>query len=333
MPDPDHFRKHLHGEQLFRGDSILNDRKFLKLLNKYVYTNPYYEQYSTVERIIITENTQLCAAYKTVAKRIVPKSFKMKLLMNLFPAAHRLPNKKHTSTEDLCKAVEEKYHEICVSYMDLSEAGGSQLLDNIDFMVDQTPMRERQVSRKTFPFREMQSNNEPVAIDMLNDSDKVIRALSGKYGPTTDIERHDLENNNISFPRTDSDDELASIGSGGSNRHTTGSSEYQVQVSSEEVAGSQSLVASTQSQVVDVSSQEVQETPVLVDDDSDGSGTSITFRSQRTVRRKSPSADDGQQAGPSKRPRVTPRGHRRKGNLNCFCYGNCSTASYTFYSF
>ncbi|XP_065095754.1 uncharacterized protein LOC135717547 isoform X2 [Ochlerotatus camptorhynchus] len=322
-PDSDHFRKHFHGEQLFRADSILNDRKFLDLLNRYVYSNPYYELYSNVDRIIITENTQLCAAYKTVARRKVPKSFKMKLLMNLFPAAHRLPNKKYTSTGDLYESMNEKYNEICVSYMNLSEAGGSQLLDNFDILIDRTPMGERQVSRKTVPFRAMKSNNEPMvanltgnslASDMLDDSDKEIRAVS------------------------DSDDERSSIVSGGTNRHTDGSSgsgsnitiASEFQVSSGEVAGDHSIVPSSQSQPsqltelhssVNISSQSVAQSvaaEITIGDfsDSDDSGTAIYFQQPRAVRRQSPKAADDQQAGPSnvKRRRVRPRGHVRPMN-------------------
>lgn len=324
-PDPEHFRKHFHGEQLFRADSILNDRKLLDLLNRYVYSNPYYELYSNVDRIIITENTQLCAAYKTVAKRKLPKSFKMKLLMNLFPAAHRLPNKKYTSSVDLCKSVKDKYHEICLSYMNLSEAGGSQLLDNFDILIDRTPLGERQTSRKTIPFRVPASNDEPVIVDLLgnpianatlNDSDREIRAFN------------------------DSEDELGSIASGGTNRHTNSSSGSgsnitigsEFQISSGEVTGVQSIVPSSQSQSqashltelissVDISSQSVApsvaaEITISDNQGSDDSEISRSFRQPRAARRQSPSADDGQQAGPSnvKRRRVSPRGHVRAVN-------------------
>lgn len=338
--------KHLHpGESLFRADSILNDQRLLNLLADYVSED---DPYSTEDRIIITENTQLCSPYKAVAKRMAPKSHKLKLLMNLFPEAHRMRNEHYVDREDLCESMKRKYHDVCVSYMDISEAGGSQLIDNFDILIDKTPMVIGQRHQSRVPAVPAVMVTEPSPLPepepvLLSDSDREIRAV-GKYqtcSPTDAIV-------NLHPPWTGTDEsEIGSVASGGSGTHFLISGSditvvSEVQISSEEPAGNWDIHPSSQSQSQHLSRRSSQ--IVLAEGQSSSTSQSVDISSQSVIgggkqselsygsdssdscvidfpsaprappRRRPPSADDGQQPGPSnvKRRRVSPRGNRRK---------------------
>ncbi|XP_062540276.1 uncharacterized protein LOC134208264 isoform X2 [Armigeres subalbatus] len=309
-PHPALFRQLFPNDNLFRADSILNDQRLLALLEDFVYSHPDDEQYSNMERIIITENTQLHSPYKVVAKRKAPKSFKLKLLMNLFPEAHRMPNRNCSDENELCETMKQKYHDICVSYMNISEAGGSQLIDNFDILIDKTPrsaMRPKPRCRTAMVVVPQDSIIEECAEQeqVMSDSDREIRAVD------------------------DSDDEsdLASIASGVVNEFQISSAEpsgiWDVRPSSQSLSqhvsqqSSQMPVAAGQSssQSVDISSQSMgngnQSELSYGSDSSDSCVIDMPPPPRRTGRRP-PSADDGQQPGPSniKRRRVSPRGNR-----------------------
>ncbi|XP_019528956.2 uncharacterized protein LOC109400918 [Aedes albopictus] len=317
--------KHLHpGESLFRADSILNDQRLLNLLADYVSED---DPYSTEDRIIITENTQLCSPYKAVAKRMAPKSHKLKLLMNLFPEAHRMRNEHYVDREDLCESMKRKYHDVCVSYMDISEAGGSQLIDNFDILIDKTPMVIGQRHQSRVPAVPAVMVTEPSPLPepepvLLSDSDREIRAVG-----------------------SDDESEIGSVASGGSGTHFLISGSditvvSEVQISSEEPAGNWDIHPSSQSQSQHLSRRSSQ--IVLAEGQSSSTSQSVDISSQSVIgggkqselsygsdssdscvidfpsaprappRRRPPSADDGQQPGPSnvKRRRVSPRGNR-----------------------
>lgn len=175
-PNPDLYKRFHTGEDLFRADSILNDQRLLNLLAEYVSEE---DKYACEDKIIITENTQLCSPYKAVAKRSAPKSHKLKQLMDLFPEAHRMRNEHFVDREDLCEGMKRKYHDICVSYMDISEAGGSQLIDNFDIMIDKTPMVMGPSRHSRIPaITVTEASSGPDVV--LSDSDREIRAVGGK---------------------------------------------------------------------------------------------------------------------------------------------------------
>lgn len=318
-PHPKLFRKLFPNDNLFRADSILNDQRLLELLEGFVYTHPDDKEYSNMDRIILTENTQLHSSYKVVAKRMAPKSFKLKLLMNLFPEAHRMPNRNYSDEDELCETMKQKYHDICVSYMNISEAGGSRLIDNFDILIDRTP---RSVLRPNIPSRTALVTVP--AINLIEESPSEDRLLSDSDREIRAIDDSDDEDDLASIASVD----IASIASGVVN---------EVQISSEEPSGhwdihpsSQSLSqhvsqrlsqtsvlpgqssSVSQSQSVDISSQSVggrnQSELSYGSDSSD----SYTVEMAPPPRRRPPSADDGQQPGPSniKRRRVSPRGNR-----------------------
>lgn len=147
-PDPDHFRQRFPGERLFRDDSILNDQKLLDLLGDFRYDHPKKEGFFELDRIIITERTRLREPYKKLAKKALPKVRKLEKLMELFPPWHRMANHEFPSFRAMRSAVRHKVAQIDDSYMNLSETEHSQMQDNIDALVDRTPMHARMVSQQ-----------------------------------------------------------------------------------------------------------------------------------------------------------------------------------------
>ncbi|EAT43107.1 AAEL005406-PA [Aedes aegypti] len=311
-PNPDLYKRFHTGEDLFRADSILNDQRLLNLLAEYVSEE---DKYACEDKIIITENTQLCSPYKAVAKRSAPKSHKLKQLMDLFPEAHRMRNEHFVDREDLCEGMKRKYHDICVSYMDISEAGGSQLIDNFDIMIDKTPMVMGPSRHSRIPAITVTGARSGPDV-VLSDSDREIRAVGDS---------------------SDDEIEVASLASGRSASGSNITVLNEVEISSEEPVGNWDIQLSSQSQSQNVSRQASQITlagqslsqsqSVDISSQSVAGGakqSQISYGSESSEssdsciidfppsRRRPPSADDGQQPGPSnvKRRRVSPRGNR-----------------------
>uniref|UniRef100_A0A1Q3EW71 Uncharacterized protein n=1 Tax=Culex tarsalis TaxID=7177 RepID=A0A1Q3EW71_CULTA len=138
-PRQDEFEKRFPGERLFREESILNDRQLMALLGQFLYEHPVNHSFAALDRIIITENAKL-QPYKKLAKQALPLSRKLVPLMGLFPAMHRMANRKFASFRKMRSAVCRKAAEITEGYMNLSETEHSQLQDNFDVLVDRTPM-------------------------------------------------------------------------------------------------------------------------------------------------------------------------------------------------
>lgn len=142
-PEQEHFETVFPGERLFREESILNDQVLLDLLGEFNYDNPLDPWFAQIDRIIITEDTKLLQPYKNLAKRSLPRSRKLALLMDLFPAVHRLVFQKFRSFNAMRKAVHRKVSEITEGYLNLEF---SELHDHYDTIIDRTPMHARVVS-------------------------------------------------------------------------------------------------------------------------------------------------------------------------------------------
>ncbi|KFB41319.1 AGAP003646-PA-like protein [Anopheles sinensis] len=108
---------------------------------QYKYDNPYYKLYRDVDRIIITEDTKISPNYKTLLRQPSPLPQKIRKLQQLFPPVHRMPFQKHTDIVAMFEALRRKELEIYQFYHDAST---STLHDNIDLLVDRTPLHLRQ---------------------------------------------------------------------------------------------------------------------------------------------------------------------------------------------
>lgn len=147
-PEPDHFRQRFPGEKIFRDDSILNDQKLMELLGDYQYDHPRKKGLWELDRIIITERTRLREPYKKLTKKPLPRMRKLEKLMELFPQWHRMANSEFASFRAMRSAIRQKVSQIDDSYMNLTETEHSQMQDNIDALVDRTPMHARMVSQQ-----------------------------------------------------------------------------------------------------------------------------------------------------------------------------------------
>lgn len=151
-PEPDHYSRQNSGEKIYCDESILNDRKLINLLAAFCYGDPKTKGFWELDRIIITEKTRLCEPYKKVAnmlaKTALPKTCKIEKLMNLFPPWHRMANAEFENYKAMRTAVRRKVDDIKDNYMNLSEAEHNQMQDNIDTLVDRTPMHARMTSQR-----------------------------------------------------------------------------------------------------------------------------------------------------------------------------------------
>ncbi|XP_058118772.1 uncharacterized protein LOC131287637 [Anopheles ziemanni] len=127
---------------------LFNSEEFLSFFREYKCTNPYYKVYRHVDRLIITEDTKISPNYKRVLRKPGPKLVKMQRMLELFPPVHRMPFRKHTDVVAMFQALRDKAEEIRQFYHDGST---SRLHDNIDWLVDRTPLHLRQRTASRIP--------------------------------------------------------------------------------------------------------------------------------------------------------------------------------------
>lgn len=142
VPKQVDFERKYPGEKLYREESILNDQQLMALLGRFQYEHPNKEGFAELDRVIITENAKL-QPYKKTAKKPLPLRCKAALLTELFPAVHRMENRKFPSYRAMRAAVRAKAAAIAEGYMNLTETEQSQLQDNFDVLVDRTPMHAK----------------------------------------------------------------------------------------------------------------------------------------------------------------------------------------------
>uniref|UniRef100_A0A182PLK5 Uncharacterized protein n=1 Tax=Anopheles epiroticus TaxID=199890 RepID=A0A182PLK5_9DIPT len=97
---------------LFQEGSLFDDEEFLSTFRGYEYYNPYYELYSKTCRVIITENCCINANYKRFARKPMPTIVKVRKLIDMFPAIHRMPFEKYDSMQAMHSGIREKYRAI-----------------------------------------------------------------------------------------------------------------------------------------------------------------------------------------------------------------------------
>ncbi|EDS29770.1 conserved hypothetical protein [Culex quinquefasciatus] len=142
VPKQADFERKYPGEKLYREESILNDQQLMALLGRFQYEHPNKDGFAELDRVIITENAKL-QPYKKLAKKPLPLRCKAALLTDLFPAMHRMENRKFPSYRAMRSAVRAKATAIAEGYMNLTETEQSQLQDNFDVLVDRTPMHAK----------------------------------------------------------------------------------------------------------------------------------------------------------------------------------------------
>ncbi|KAL1377228.1 hypothetical protein pipiens_004213 [Culex pipiens pipiens] len=142
VPKQVDFERKYPGEKLYREESILNDQQLMALLGRFQYEHPNKEGFAELDRVIITENAKL-QPYKKTAKKPLPLRCKAAQLTELFPAVHRMENRKFPSYRAMRAAVRAKAAAISEGYMNLTENEQSQLQDNFDVLVDRTPMHAK----------------------------------------------------------------------------------------------------------------------------------------------------------------------------------------------
>ncbi|XP_055641364.1 uncharacterized protein LOC129778473 [Toxorhynchites rutilus septentrionalis] len=328
-PDPEHFKQLFPDENIFREDSILNDRQLLDLLGEFHYSNPYYENLSKMDRIIITENAKLRSSYKPLAKRPLPRKRKLDILMSLFPDSHRMKNQRFANVDDLCSAVKRKYTEICRDYMNLSEAEASQLRDNFDTLIDRTPMHLKPNSQirppALTPITTENQMVEEITRDNINESgvDEISISTTSSVASICRLAVHG------DLLRTHDDSSTESYGADQisiasdiyvSSQETSAgrvalssqsvahmSSQSVAQVSSQEVSGGGVVLSSQSLSDINISSQDTAGvTPGAIIPDDDSFAAEITVATSNTPTAPLTVLPDDQQPGPSgvKRPRT-----------------------------
>ncbi|XP_053678617.1 uncharacterized protein LOC128728992, partial [Anopheles nili] len=141
LPKPDPAKQRV----FYRDESLFNNLEFLSIFKGYEYSNPYDDRYFSTDRVIITEHAKIYPEIRKMATKPKPFPRKLKTLLKIFPAVHRLPFNKYLSLVDMYEDIIRKENEIRSCYRDRSL--NTRLSDKFDIMVDRTTLHLRISSR------------------------------------------------------------------------------------------------------------------------------------------------------------------------------------------